>query len=75
MNQKKPRFKRVQETHSRNGVVGDGDLTTNSGMNIFHLEVDSLKLGSLIVGDRRDEVLDTGNEDLAVGSDKLGHYI
>lgn len=42
-------------------------------MNIFHLEVDSLKFSSLVVGDRSDEVLDAGNEDLAVRRHKLGH--
>lgn len=43
-------------------------------MNIFHLEMDSLKFSSLVVGDRGDEVLDAGNEDLAVRRHKLGHY-
>lgn len=66
-------FFRIQETHSLNGIVRDGDFTTDSSMNILHLEMDSFKLGSLIVGDRGDEVLDTANEDLAVGSNKPGH--
>lgn len=43
-------------------------------MNIFHLEVDSLEFGSLVVRDRGDEVLDAGNEDLAIRRHKLGHY-
>lgn len=66
-------FSESKKTHSLNGIVRDGDFTTDSSMNILHLEMDSFKLGSLIVGDRGDEVLDTANEDLAVGSNKPGH--
>jgi hypothetical protein len=43
-------------------------------LDVGHLEVDLLKLLLLVLGDGRNELLDTGDEDLASGRDELGHW-
>lgn len=61
-------------THSLDSVVAKGDLGTNSGVNVGHLEVNLLKLVLLVLGDRGNELLDTGDENLAIWRNKLGHW-
>jgi len=71
-----PKVKRClrTQTHSLDGVVGEGLVAAESAVDVGHLEVDLLKLVLLVGGDGGNELLDAGNEDLALGRNKLGHW-
>lgn len=64
-------------THSAHegldGIAGQSLITSNSTLDILNLKVDILELLLLVVAQWSNEVVDTGDQDLAFWRDQLGH--
>lgn len=54
-------------------LVADGRLGTSRAINIVKRKVHHVVSLALFVGERRDEIFDARNQDLALGSNEFGH--
>lgn len=61
-------------TYSVDLVVVQGDGSADGIVKVADLGVDGLVPCSLLVGERGDHLLDSGNQDFALGGYQLGHW-